>query len=57
MAWYTSKEFELSRQGSETRQGAETIRQQMPHPHSWYVWQMNDGRWHISRYSRPHCEP
>lgn len=31
-----------------TKREAEAARLQKPHPHNWYVWQMNDGYWHVS---------
>lgn len=31
-----------------TRAQAEAERLLKPHPHNWYVWQMNDGCWHCS---------
>lgn len=34
--------------GYETQGGVVEAQKLQPHPGNWYVWQMNDGRWHIS---------
>jgi hypothetical protein len=46
--YFTSAAFRASDRGYETKNGAEEARKIQTHPGNWYVWQMNDGRWHIS---------
>ncbi len=46
--YFNSAAFLASDRGYETREGAEAAQKIQAHPWNWYVWQMNDGRWHIS---------
>ena len=46
--YYTSSAWEAAHQGYNTKAGAAAAQQLQPHPYNWYVWQMHDGRWHLS---------
>jgi len=46
--YFKSDAFKASERGYETEEGAREARKLQAHPGNWYVWQMNDGRWHIS---------
>jgi hypothetical protein len=46
--YFSSPAFKASNRGYETQTEAEAAQKQQFHPWNWYVWQMNDGWWHIS---------
>lgn len=46
--YFTSTAYKASNRGYETEAGARKAQTLQLHPGNWYVWQMNDGRWHIS---------
>jgi hypothetical protein len=46
--YFTSEAYRASSRGYETQAGAIAAQRLQAHPWNWYVWQMNNGRWHVS---------